>query len=48
MPNYGIFTNFGVLQELIQKGEISSKKEEKNNNCSSLCRNRVQCVATNV
>ena len=31
MPNYGIFTNFCVLQLLIQKGEISSKKEEQNN-----------------
>ena len=29
MPNYGLFTNFCVLQVLIQKGENFSKKEEK-------------------
>ena len=28
MPNYGIFTNC-VLQELIQKGEISARKKRK-------------------
>ena len=29
MLNYGIFTNFCVLQELMQKGKKSSKKEDK-------------------
>ena len=30
-----------VFQELIKKGEISNKKEEKNSNYSSLCRDRL-------
>ena len=38
----------GVLQVLIQKGENSNKKEEKKSNCSSLCRDRVLCVVTNI
>ena len=25
----------------MQKGEVSSKKEKKNNNCNSLCRERL-------
>ena len=29
MKNYGIFTNFVFLQVLSQKGENSSRKEEK-------------------
>ena len=33
---------------LIQKGESSSKKEEKKNNYSSLCHDRVLCVMTNI
>ena len=37
-----------VLQVLVQKRENFSKKEEKKSNCSSLCRDRVLCVAINV
>ena len=36
------------MQVLIQKGEKSSKNEEKKSNCNSLCRDRVLCVATNI
>ena len=40
MLNYGNY-KLSVLQELMQKEEISSKKEEKNINCSSLCCDRL-------
>ena len=37
------FTGFNLKRRKFQK-----KKKEKKSNCSSLCRDRVLCVATNV